>query len=83
MPDYDIKEWNESNIPIDNAYARQAFALQAWSKLSNYVRLHAVYSEGGIYLDTDDSPKNSENRARFELACDLFGELVIRHFEWI
>jgi mannosyltransferase OCH1-like enzyme len=53
LPDYQIKEWNETNSPLDNAYCRAAYNEEAWAKLSNYIRLHALYVEGGIYLDTD------------------------------
>lgn len=53
MPDYELKEWNETNSPLDNGYARAARERKLWSKLSNYVRLHALYTEGGVYLDTD------------------------------
>jgi mannosyltransferase OCH1-like enzyme len=53
LPDYQIKLWDETNVPLDNAYARAAHAAGAWSKLSNHVRLYALYQEGGIYLDTD------------------------------
>jgi len=53
LPDYQIKLWDETNVPLDNAYARAAFAAGEWSRLSNHARLHALYSEGGIYLDTD------------------------------
>jgi mannosyltransferase OCH1-like enzyme len=53
MPDYRIKEWNETNYALDTAYSRKAYAKEFWSKLSNLVRLHALHTEGGIYLDTD------------------------------
>ena len=53
MPDYQIKEWNETNSPLDNRYCQAAYARKSWSRLSNHVRLHALYMEGGIYLDTD------------------------------
>lgn len=53
LPDYTIKEWDESNSPLDNAYCRAAHKQKRWSRLSNYIRLHALYTEGGIYLDTD------------------------------
>lgn len=53
MPDYQLKLWNETNVPLDNAYARAAYAAGSWSRLSNHVRYHALYAEGGIYLDTD------------------------------
>ena len=50
---YEIKEWNESNSPLDNEYCRACYEKGEWSRLSNHTRLHALYSEGGIYLDTD------------------------------
>lgn len=53
MPEYPVKEWNETNSPPDNAYTRATYAARQWSRLSNYIRLHALYTEGGIYLDTD------------------------------
>lgn len=53
MPAYTIKEWSESNSPMDHPYVRAACAERRWSKISNYVRLHALLTEGGIYLDTD------------------------------
>lgn len=53
MPDYQIKEWNETNSPLDGPYARAAYDKKLWSKVSNLVRLQALYAEGGIYFDTD------------------------------
>jgi hypothetical protein len=53
LPGYEIKEWNETNSPLDSDYARAAHAQGFWSRLSNLIRLHALYTEGGIYLDTD------------------------------
>jgi mannosyltransferase OCH1-like enzyme len=53
LPDYELKLWDETNVPLDNDYARAAYAAGAWSRLSNHVRFHALYTEGGIYLDTD------------------------------
>jgi hypothetical protein len=53
LPDYAIKEWNEHNSPLDSDYARRACSEKAWAFLADIVRLHALYTEGGIYLDTD------------------------------
>jgi mannosyltransferase OCH1-like enzyme len=53
MPDFQVKEWNETNSPLDNSYTQAAYEQKLWSRLSNYIRLHAIYQEGGIYLDTD------------------------------
>jgi mannosyltransferase OCH1-like enzyme len=53
MPDYQIKEWNETTTPLDNEYSHRAYSKGLWAKLSNLVRFQALYTEGGIYLDTD------------------------------
>ena len=53
LHDYEIIEWNESNSPIDIPYCNAALEKGLWSKMANYVRLWAVYNEGGIYMDTD------------------------------
>ena len=53
-PDYEIKEWNESNLNISmNAYTKQAYEAKAWGFVPDYLRLWIVYTYGGIYLDTD------------------------------
>jgi mannosyltransferase OCH1-like enzyme len=53
LPDYQVKEWNETNSPLDNSYTKAAYEQKLWSRLSNYIRLYAVHREGGIYFDTD------------------------------
>jgi mannosyltransferase OCH1-like enzyme len=54
MPDYTFKCWNESNFPIEKyRFAQEALAKKKWAFLSDVARLHALYYEGGIYLDTD------------------------------
>lgn len=53
-PDYEIKEWNESNFDIkENLYAYEAYTEKKWAFVSDYARLKVVYDYGGIYLDTD------------------------------
>lgn len=55
MPDYEIKLWNTANFDIDSApeYVRQAFLKRKWAFAADYIRLHALYTDGGIYLDSD------------------------------
>ncbi len=54
MPDYEIKEWNEENFNInDFEYTRLAYQNKKWAFVSDFVRLKALYENGGIYLDTD------------------------------
>jgi len=53
-PDYEIIEWNESNIDVNiNAYTKEAFDAKVWGFVTDYLRLFIVYNHGGIYLDTD------------------------------
>ena len=53
-PEYDVVQWNESNSPLqDNIYIVQARAARKWAFVSDYVRLKALWEQGGVYLDTD------------------------------
>jgi mannosyltransferase OCH1-like enzyme len=49
---YTLKRWDESNIP-ENKFIMDQLANKNWAFVSDYVRLYALYTEGGIYLDTD------------------------------
>ncbi len=54
MPDYAIKEWNENNFDINsNDYIKAAYKNKKWAFVSDYIRMYALYNEGGIYFDTD------------------------------
>lgn len=54
LPDYEIKEWNESNFDINgNIYVKQAYEARKFAFVTDYVRLYALATEGGIYMDTD------------------------------
>ena len=54
FPDYEIKEWNESNFDINAVpYTKYCYEQQQWAYLSDYVRLWVVEREGGLYFDTD------------------------------
>ncbi len=53
-PDYEIKEWNESNCDLDeNLYSRQAYSVKKYGFVPDYFRLKIIFENGGIYLDTD------------------------------
>lgn len=54
LPDYEFKEWNEDNFDLDSyPYAREAYDSKKFAFVTDIVRLHALYTEGGIYMDTD------------------------------
>lgn len=53
-PDYEIKEWNEQNFDIHlNRYVEEAYQQRKWAFVSDVARIYALYTEGGIYMDTD------------------------------
>lgn len=53
-PNYDLVEWNEQNFDINsNEYVRQAYEARKYAFVTDYVRLYAMYTCGGIYMDTD------------------------------
>lgn len=54
MPDYEIKCWNESTFDCDAVpWVKEAIEHKMWAFAADYIRLYALYTEGGIYLDTD------------------------------
>lgn len=54
FPDYEIKEWNESNFDFQSCeYAREAYEEKKWAFVSDYARFWILYYYGGIYFDTD------------------------------
>lgn len=54
MPDYTIKCWDENSFDFDSvAFVHDAMAEKKYAFAADYVRLYALYTEGGIYLDSD------------------------------
>lgn len=54
MPDYKIRCWDSSSFVFDSIpFVREAMSVGQYAAASDYVRLYALYSEGGIYLDSD------------------------------
>lgn len=53
-PDYEIIEWNEDNFDVTrNAYVNEAYNNKKFAFVTDYVRLYVMYTQGGIYMDTD------------------------------
>jgi hypothetical protein len=53
-PDYEIKEWNESNYDVHKIpYISEAYNVKKYAFVSDYARCDVLYNYGGIYLDVD------------------------------
>ena len=58
LTDYEIIEWNEDNLPLndiasENLFFSYCMKYKLWAFMSDYLRLWILEREGGIYLDTD------------------------------
>lgn len=54
LPDYEIREWNESNFDVDAIpYTLHAYRLGKFAFVSDYARYRILFSHGGLYFDTD------------------------------
>lgn len=62
LPDYEIKEWNEDNFDVSiYPYAKEALENRKFAFVTDVVRLYALYTEGGVYMDTDVEVLKSYN----------------------
>lgn len=60
MPDYKIRCWDSNSFDFDSVpFVRDAMAAKKYAFAADYVRLYALHTEGGIYLDSDVLVKRS------------------------
>lgn len=53
-PDYEIKEWNESNFDINYcSYTKKAYEEKKYAFVADVARLAVIYEYGGVYMDVD------------------------------
>lgn len=54
LPDYEFKLWNTHNFNINSVpFVKQAYEQRKWAFAADYIRMYALYHEGGVYLDSD------------------------------
>lgn len=54
MPDWEYKLWNEDNFDVNSVpYTKEAYKVQKFAFVSDYVRLWALNKYGGLYMDVD------------------------------
>lgn len=96
LRDYEIIEWNEENFDIEsNIFVKEAYVNKKYAFVSDYVRVYALYNQGGIYLDTDveviknfDDYLNNESFWGFEVGNFIAtstigaakGNILIKYF---
>lgn len=54
LPDYEIVCWDENRFDINSVpWVKEAYEAKKYAFAADYIRCYALYTEGGIYLDTD------------------------------
>nr|WP_299343588.1 glycosyltransferase [Allomuricauda sp.] len=54
LPDYEWILWDTYRFDLSTSkWAKQAFEHKKYAFAADYIRLHAIYTQGGIYMDTD------------------------------
>lgn len=53
LPDFELRLWDRASAPAGEPFLDRMLARGDWAFASDYVRLHALYTAGGVYLDMD------------------------------
>jgi len=54
LPDYKLRLWDASSFDFKSVpFVKEAMAEKKYAFAADYIRLYALYNEGGIYLDSD------------------------------
>lgn len=54
IPDYEFVLWDTKRFPLDrHPWVKEAYDAQRYAFAADYIRMYAIFNEGGIYLDSD------------------------------
>lgn len=54
LPDYEFIKWDLNRFDIDSSvWVKEAFEKKKYAYAADYIRMYAIYTMGGIYLDMD------------------------------
>lgn len=54
MPEYEIVLWDKNRFDLKSVlFVEEACKVKKWAFAADYIRLYALYTEGGIYMDSD------------------------------
>lgn len=53
-PDWEIVCWDENSFDVNSTlWTKQAYEAKKYAFVADYVRIKALYEQGGVYMDTD------------------------------
>jgi hypothetical protein len=54
IPECEMVLWDKTKFDVNSVpFVAEACSVKKWAFAADYIRLYALYTEGGIYLDTD------------------------------
>lgn len=53
LPDFEFRLWDRASVPAGVPFLDRMLAHGDWAFASDYLRLYALYTFGGVYLDLD------------------------------
>lgn len=54
LPDYELKLWDKNSFDTSSVpFVEEACRMRKWAFAADYIRMYALYHEGGLYLDSD------------------------------
>ena len=54
LPDYKLRLWDSKSFDFNSVpFVKEALEAKKYAFSADYIRLYALYTEGGIYLDSD------------------------------
>lgn len=54
LPEYKLRLWDADSFGFNSVpFVKEAMAAKKYAFAADYIRLYALYTEGGIYLDSD------------------------------
>lgn len=54
LPDYKLRLWDKDSFDFESVpFVREAISAKKYAFAADYIRLYALYTEGGIYFDSD------------------------------
>jgi mannosyltransferase OCH1-like enzyme len=60
MPEYKLVLWDMNKFDVNShPFVKEACQVKKWAFASDYIRLYALYTDGGMYFDTDVFVKKS------------------------
>jgi len=60
LPDYELVLWDQQRFEVSSVpFVAEAVEVGAWAFAADYIRLHALAEEGGVYLDSDVEVRRS------------------------